>query len=617
MKRPTNTVLQGVKTVKERNRPNKQMKDGSKQPRPDLFLFVFSSWLIALAWFHPRLYQLFDMAQDAFQTVSLGFFMIFVELAWLYGFYNIGVILFALFYRWSHHMHKQNKEVRFSPNPRPPAVALLYTTCNDFVEESARSCVRQDYPEFTVYILDDSADPNYRSRVDRFAALYPEQVRVVRRTNRKGFKAGNLNHALGGAAAGEPVFALADADEILPTDFLSRLVPRLLNDPTCGFVQANHRFNQRDATLLPKAMGDGVDIHWRWYQPLRNKYGFVMLLGHGAVLRREAWEAVGGFPELVSEDLAYALRLREIGWKGHFAEDVICYEDFPDTMKAFRIRYMKWTRGTCELLSRELGRILRAKKISLAEKCDILLPTLNLPLSMCYFLFIINANLVIPMLFGSPRPLTLSVGGSEYILPLRGLDPGFEGVYSLDFFMITLLTLISPILCFIIELGASPLRLFRFLCRSTTIYAALGPLASLGVFSYFVTGKATFLVTGDQSNDCGSTTKTQPVSLYRNLRDNLKKMFLESHPGHTAVQVFEGLCGLSFAFTAIFLANLSFLGLAIAFLLQPMMHRVSWENPVVQHLVYLPFLLIVGGIGVSLLGLLGVQPVFFGYGFHF
>lgn len=604
--------------IKIMSQGTKPLKNWKNHPRPDLFLFVFISWFIALVWFHPRLYQLFDMADDVLQTVSLGFFIIFIELAWLYGFYNIGVIIFALVYRRSSHpIRKNNEEAPCGPVPTQPAVALLYTTCNDFVEESARSCVHQDYPDFKVYILDDSADPSYRSRIDRFAARYPRRVRVVRRADRKGFKAGNLNHALAGAASREGVFALADADEILPPDFLSRLVPRLLNDPSCGFVQANHRFNQRGASILPKAMGDGVDIHWRWYQPLRNRYGFVMLLGHGAVLRREAWEAVGGFPELVSEDLAYALRLREIGWKGIFAEDLICYEDFPDSIKAFRIRYMKWTRGTCEFLSRELGRILRAKKISLAEKCDILLPTLNLPLSMCYFLFIVNANLVIPLLFGNPRSLTFSFGGSEYILPFLGLEAGFEIVYSLDFFLITMLTLISPILCFMIELGAKPLRLFRFLCRSTTIYAALGPLASLGVFSYFVTGKATFLVTGDRSNERVSITKTKPVSLYRSARNNLRKMFLESHPSHAAVQIFEGLCGLSFAFSAIFLVNLSFLGLAIAFLLQPMMHRISWENPIVQHLVYLPFLLIVGGIGVSLLGILGVQTVFFGYGFHF
>ena len=50
-----------------------------------------------------------------------------------------------------------------------------------------------------------------------------------------------------------------------------------------------------------------------------------MFLGHGAVLRRRCWGVVGGFPEIVSEDLAYAIRIREHGWRGYFVKDVVCY----------------------------------------------------------------------------------------------------------------------------------------------------------------------------------------------------------------------------------------------------------------------------------------------------
>lgn len=172
---------------------------------------------------------------------------------------------------------------------------------------------------------------------------------------------------------------------MLPPDFLRRLVPHLVADDRCGFVQANHESNPDRSSPLGNCMGIGVDIHWRWYQPLRNRYGFVMLLGHGAVLRRTAWEEVGGFPELVSEDLAFAVRLRERGWHGHFAADVVCYEDFPETVRDFRVRHIKWTRGTCEFLSKEVGRLIRSPNILTVEKLDILLPTLSLPLSLLYF----------------------------------------------------------------------------------------------------------------------------------------------------------------------------------------------------------------------------------------
>lgn len=592
-------------------------------PRPELFLSIFASWVAALIWFHPRLAGLLALTEGPLSWIAIAFFVVFVEIAWLYGFYNIWTIAFAYVDRWIDRRRGERggegAAIRFG---ELPSIALLYTTYNDFVEASAASCVAQDYPDFTVYILDDSTDPLFKKRVDLFARNHPEKVCVVRRADRRGFKAGNLNHALSGAASLEPLFALADSDEILPPDFLSRLAPRLLADPSCGFIQANHRANPDAPGRLAEAMGIGIDIHWRWYQPLRNRFGFVMLLGHGALLRRSCWEEVGGFPELVSEDLAYAIRICEKGWRGRFAQDVVCYEDFPDSVSAFRVRFMKWTRGTCEFLSSEMRRLIFSPRISWAEKCDILLPTLNLPLSLFYFLFLIDANLLIPALFSDPRPLTFAAGETEWILPLRGLHPGFNAVYSLDFFLITLLSIVSPILCFIIEMARRPVSLYRFLCRSTAVYSAMGPIASLGVFSYLLTRKATFFVTGDrtgrslrsQGHQKGETAVLSP---FQKIGTGLRRLLLESHPGLLTVQSFELLCGVIFGAAGLLLINISFVGLSLAFVLQPIMHRVGWEHPLIRSLIYLPFSLIIAGVVLGGLALFGIQPIFFGYGFHF
>ncbi len=618
-KRPRTVVLQPPRM----SGGNRNARPPRPAPRPDLYVAIFSTWVVALIWFHPRLAGLLALTEGPLSWSAMAFFILFVEIAWLYGFYNVWVIVFARIYQWVY--QSRDKEGEAGPALRSadfPPVALLYTTYNDFVEESAASCVAQDYPHFTVYILDDSTDPLFQEKVDTFARKHPERVCVVRRTDRRGFKAGNLNHALSGAASQESFFALADADEILPSDFLTRLAPRLLADPTCGFIQANHRANPHAASPLAQAMGPGIDIHWRWYQPLRNRFGFVMLLGHGALLRRRCWEEVGGFPEMVSEDLAYAIRIREKGWMGRFAQDVVCYEDFPDSIAAFRIRFMKWTRGTCELLSMEMRRLLFSSHISLAEKCDILFPTLNLPLSIFYFLFLIDANLLIPALFSDPRPLTLAVGGSEFILPMRRLHPGFSVVYSVDFFLITLLSLLSPILCFIIEMARKPLKLFKFLCRSTTVYSALGPISSLGVFSYLLTRKATFFVTGDRTGQSAQRQGHQKgeaadLSPLHKIRSGFRRLLLESHPSLLTVQSFELLCGVVFGLAGLFLANISFFGLSLAFILQPMMHRIGWEHPLVRPLIYLPFSLIIVGVALGGLALIGIQPIFFGYGFHF
>ena len=585
----------------------------ARQPKPYLYLFIFGAWFTALWWFHPRLASLLDIAETPFAWAALAFFIGFTELAWLYAFFNVGVIAFATIYRIR---HRETYWVKQALPTNAPAVALLYTTCNDFVERSVESCVAQDYPDFTVYILDDSNDPMCQNRIDHFAAQHPDRVRVVRRPDRQGFKAGNINHGLTHAAVKEPLFALADADEILPADFLRKLVPHLVADARCGFVQANHQSNPDAAAALPLSMGPGIDIHWRWYHPLRNRYGFVMLLGHGAVLRRQAWQDINGFPELVSEDLAFALRIRDHGWHGHFADDVICYEDFPADVRAFRIRHMKWTRGTCEFLSKEMGRAIRSPRIPLVEKLDVLLPTLNLPLSLFYFLFVVDANLVLVSLFSRPAPLTLALGELTFVLPTIALHPGFGALNGIDFFFITVLTLLSPILCFMISMWRTPLKLFRFLCQSTALYGALGPLSCVGVVFYLLTGKAVFHVTADQSQHTrGAGRVGRRTEESRAVR--WRRFLAGSHPDHWLVQGFELLCGIVFTLICLKLFQVSFFGLALAFLFLPILHHVGWAHPVMRRLIYLPFTLVLAGLLMGGGALFGMQTMMFGFGFHF
>jgi cellulose synthase/poly-beta-1,6-N-acetylglucosamine synthase-like glycosyltransferase len=558
-----------------------------------LYSSIICSWVIALIWFHPRLATIYDAVQGAFARTALTLLIFLIALAWIYGFYNVWIVFFAWLYR---RQDKTQDPSDLHVSPKNSAVALLYPTCNDFVEAAAYSCVKQDYSDFTVYILDDSTDAGFQNQVNHFAGRFPDRVRVIRRPDRRGFKAGNLNYALSNFAVNEPFFAITDADEILPSDFLRRLVPVLIEDEQCGFVQANHCSNPNASNLLRAALGIGIDIHWRWYQPLRNKYGFVMLLGHGAVLRRECWERIGGFPEIVSEDLAYAIRLRDNGWYGRFVEDLTCYEEFPESVRSFRIRHMKWTRGTCELLATELKRLILSKNISLVEKLDILFPVMNLPLSVFLFPFIICASLIIPNMWGFSNPVNVMAYGQGFTPAIDPSNAVFDVFGGLDFFLITLLTFMAPILCFIIELASRPLYLLRFLCHSTVLYAGLCALSTVGVLTYLVTGKATFLVTGDRSafserQLCFSTTPA-----WWRTKNYFQSFLYRSHPDHSAVRSFEIACGLFLICYSLFSFQISLIGLAFAFILLPVMHHVGWENPIIQRLVLLPFFLILLGL---------------------
>ena len=94
-------------------------------------------------------------------------------------------------------------------------------------------------------------------------------------------------------------------------------------------------------------------------------------MAHGALLSVQAWREVGGFPEIVTEDLAFSMRLRVAGWRGGYAESMFCLEEFPLTLPQLRKRTDKWIRGTAECLKVYGPDFFKARCIPFREKLDV------------------------------------------------------------------------------------------------------------------------------------------------------------------------------------------------------------------------------------------------------
>jgi uncharacterized membrane protein (UPF0136 family) len=228
----------------------------------------------------------------------------------------------------------------------------------------------------------------------------------------------------------------------------------------------------------------------------------------------------------------------------------------------------------------------------------------------------LNANLAMPYFFGFAQDITFVLGGQEFRLPMIALDTRFQVIYGWDFYLITLLTFFAPVLSFIIALAGKPLKLFRFLSHSTALYAALTPLSSIGVLAYMVSGKAIFLVTGDQKQAEHVKLKGAGTWL-QGIRAGWKGLLNKSHPDTRIVQGFEIATGLLFGIASLVLFQISFMGLCLAFLLLPLLHHFKWENRFIKAVVYVPFLLIMLGVLLSGFSVFGMNAIFFGYGFHF
>ena len=272
-------------------------------------------------------------------------------------------------------------------------ILFVYCTCNDFDSKSLSKSIRQNYKNFDVVILDDSSEESYKKKIDVFSQK--NNIKVVRRKDRVGFKAGNINNYLMSSACikkGYKYFVILDSDEILPTNFCYECLKYFYAEQNVGIVQANH-IATRNRNLFMRLFHLGVNSHWPTYQTMKHFYGFSTMLGHGAMIKSECYYDAGGFPNLVAEDLCLSIEARNKGYLVAFAPNIVCSEEYPVDYVAFKKRHSKWTQGNLEFIKKYTGKIAKSK-MHWFEKLDIVLFTYNLPLT-AIFAFYIFLNLMI------------------------------------------------------------------------------------------------------------------------------------------------------------------------------------------------------------------------------
>lgn len=303
----------------------------------------------------------------------------FYALITVYATFNLYVFLFS----WKNERVLPKK---LSQTPEE-AVTFLYTTYNDFNFDGFESILKAARPQDKILILDDSTDGEYRAEIDRIFLL--NNCGLIRRPNRKGFKAGAINNAL--LTVDTPFVCIVDSDEVIPENYLSVTLSYFISNDI-AFVQTTHHA-KNTTTEWEKRMGQGVDLHWKIYQPYRNNHGVVNFLGHGAVLRTGAIKRVGGLPEIVAEDIGLTVELRMHGQRGIFVNEVSAGEEFPSNYSLFRKRHKKWTMGSTQFISKYFARVLFSK-LKWYEKLDILIPAMSLPLTLILFGYIVLTLLV-------------------------------------------------------------------------------------------------------------------------------------------------------------------------------------------------------------------------------
>jgi cellulose synthase/poly-beta-1,6-N-acetylglucosamine synthase-like glycosyltransferase len=256
----------------------------------------------------------------------------------------------------------------------PPVLVQLPIYNEAFVAERLLfAAARLRYPGgLTLQVLDDSTDDTSRV-IDRCAAELSAQgidVRVERRGDRSGYKAGALAHGL--RRTDHPLIAIFDADFIPPPDFLERTVPALLASDRTGMVQARWGHANHQSSALTRAQAIFLDGHFAIEHRARSRRGrFFNFNGTAGVWRRNAIEEAGGWTaDTITEDLDLSYRAQLAGWRFEYLDDVVAFAELPESWSSFRSQQARWVRGSVETLRKHLFRVLTAKHLPLAVRAD-------------------------------------------------------------------------------------------------------------------------------------------------------------------------------------------------------------------------------------------------------
>ncbi|VEU60910.1 N-glycosyltransferase [Mycoplasmopsis bovigenitalium] len=264
-------------------------------------------------------------------------------------------------------LHNKINSIKIEKNKHK--IVLAYCTCDDFNENALLSSMKQDYENFKVVILDDSKSPEYIEKIDNFAKKH-KNVSVVRRINKVGFKAGNINNYFLNNKDWD-YFVILDSDEVIPSNFITQALKYFYHFKNIGVLQANHR-GINALNDFQKTFDTSIISGLTANLTAKNHTSIVTLFGHGAMISKECYQSAGGFPHLVSEDNAFSATILAKGYYVYFAPDIICGEEFPTNYLAFKKRQSKFVSGDMQLFSKSVIQNIFKSKISWFLKFDLL-----------------------------------------------------------------------------------------------------------------------------------------------------------------------------------------------------------------------------------------------------
>jgi len=362
----------------------------------------------------------FWYSQPWFEDLShaIGYFLayfIIIFIAIIPGFMNAFVAMALL-------VDKRPPIIR---NQKYPPVTILIAAYNEekSIATTLSGIFQQDYLGHIriIVINDGSSDRTVDSVkamlsehenlefIDLGGKIDVELIDLVR----NGGKAAALNQGLKRCLT--DVVITVDADSYILHDGIRHLVGRYLSDPINTKAVAGEILirNSRD-NWITKAQEWDYFLGIATIKRIQSLFqGTMVAQGAFSLYELKTLQELGGWPEMVGEDIVLTWKILAKGYRVGHAENALAFTDCPNTLKQFIRQRQRWSRGLIEAFKANPSILFKPRFSTLYVWWNTMFPLMDIAFTFGFLPGIILAFFKIYWIVG---PMTLSLLPMSFLL---------------------------------------------------------------------------------------------------------------------------------------------------------------------------------------------------------
>jgi peptidoglycan-N-acetylglucosamine deacetylase len=262
-----------------------------------------------------------------------------------------------------------------------PKVAVLIPAYNEekVIERTVRAALNSNYPNLRVIVIDDGSQDRTLEVARKAFAAEEAAGKVLILTKANAGKAGALNYGIEHIQDAE-LFVGIDADTIIASDAIARLVPHFIN-PKVGAIAGNAK------------VGNRVNLWTRWqaleYITSQNfERRALDVLGAVSVVpgaigawRVSAVREAGGYQlDTVAEDADLTMALLRRGYRVEYEDMALAYTEAPTNANALMRQRFRWSFGILQAVYKHRRVFARKGALGLVALPNIVIFQILLPL---------------------------------------------------------------------------------------------------------------------------------------------------------------------------------------------------------------------------------------------